>query len=367
MAASKSPSRWSRFKGVVRRPLAGIKNPLPATKQIDPNPLALESLENRVLLSTIEFLVGPHAHHDNTDSMRGNGSSLDDTIIDLLDIDNNSKGIESPEPGIMKSATWLDADTGDPIAGATEGDDIFNAGGGHNDDIIYALGGDDTLFGNNGDDILNGGGGDDEIHGGNHSDTLWGGTGDDVLYGDNHDDILVSGGGNDVMVGGHHDDTFQFTGAQNGDVITVDGGKHNDTIDLSEYSSSQVSDNGSTIIVDMGDEESFTINYSGIENIIVAAVVISIDATDATAAEPDDDGLFTISRTGDTLENLLVNYNLTGTAENGIDYAFLDGTVTIPAGQDSVEILLDVLDDAFVEDTEFATLTLLEDSAYTIA
>jgi len=367
MAASKSPSRWSRFKGVVRRPLAGIKNPLLTTKHIDPNQLALESLENRVLLSTIEYLVGPHAHDDIIDNMQGNGSSLDDTIIDLLNIDDNPKGIESLEPRIMKSATWVDADTGDSIAGATEGDDIFNAGGGNNNDIVDALGGDDTLFGNNGDDILNGGAGDDEIHGGNHSDTLLGGTGDDVLYGDNHDDILVSGGGNDVMYGGQHNDTFQFTGAQNGDVITVDGGKHTDTIDLSEYSSSQVSDNGSTIIVDMGDEESFTINYIGIENIIVGPVVISIDATDPDAAEPDDDGLFTISRTGDTLENLLVKYNLTGTAENGIDYALLAGTVTIPAGQDSVEVILDVIDDSLVEDTEIATLTLLEDPAYTIA
>ncbi|MEE9296326.1 MAG: tandem-95 repeat protein [Phycisphaerae bacterium] len=227
-----------------------------------------------------------------------------------------SFNIETLEPRILLSATWVDADTNDPLAGATEGNDVFTGDGA--DDVADALGGDDTLFGNDGDDTLSGGVGNDTLFGGagsdildggDGSDTLDGGAGNDQLSGGNQDDILLSGGGNDVMDGGNDDDTFRFTGAQNGDVITVDGGQHTDTIDLSGYNNSQITDDASTITVDMGGGQSFTINYSNIENITTAEGTYSPGGVPAGNQAPDavDDAISTNEDAAVTTGNVLAN------------------------------------------------------------
>ena len=176
--------------------------------------------------------------------------------------------VTSLEPRILLSTTWVDADSGDPQAGATEGDDIFT--GDNADNTADGLGGDDTLSGGKGDDTLSGGSGDDILYGEKHDDILDGGAGNDQLFGGDHQDILISGGGDDYMSGDKHDDTFRFDGAGDGDTITVDGGQHNDTIDLSSYSSSDLTDDGSTITVDLGGGESFTVNYSNVETILTS-------------------------------------------------------------------------------------------------
>ncbi|MEA1951284.1 MAG: Ig-like domain-containing protein, partial [Planctomycetota bacterium] len=176
--------------------------------------------------------------------------------------------VDTLEPRILLSATWVDAATGEQIENATDGDDVFT--GDNADDVADGLAGDDQLFGGGGDDELFGGEGDDVLYGDNQSDTLDGGTGDDQLYGGNQDDVLISGGGNDFMDGGRQDDVFRFTGAQDGDVITVDGGSQTDTIDLSEFTNDKINDDGSLITVDLDGGESFTINYSDIETITTA-------------------------------------------------------------------------------------------------
>ncbi|MCK5944402.1 MAG: hypothetical protein KAI24_20610, partial [Planctomycetes bacterium] len=57
---------------------------------------------------------------------------------------------------------------------------------------------------------------------------------------------------------------------QDGDVYTVDGGTESDTIDLSEFGSGTVEDDGASIAVDLGDGKSFTINYTNIETVVTA-------------------------------------------------------------------------------------------------
>ncbi len=168
--------------------------------------------------------------------------------------------IETLEPRILLSATWIDTDTGNDIAGATGGNDTFTGTAG--DDVEDGLAGNDILNGLAGSDILTGGDGNDLLDGGAGNDQLFGGTGDD---------IMISGGGTDQMFGGDGDDTFQFTGAQNGDQISVNGdGGVSDTIDLSTYSNANLTDNGSKITVDQGGGQSFEINYQGIEQIITS-------------------------------------------------------------------------------------------------
>ena len=93
---------------------------------------------------------------------------------------------------------------------------------------------------------------------------------------------------------------------------------------------------------------------------------VSIVATDANAAEPSNNGTFTVSRTGDTTDALTVNYAIAGTAGNGDDYNTLTGSVTIAAGDTSATIVVDPIDDNTVEGDETVELTLTADAAYTL-
>ncbi|MEM1185722.1 MAG: LamG-like jellyroll fold domain-containing protein [Planctomycetota bacterium] len=99
---------------------------------------------------------------------------------------------EKLEDRILLSATWADADTGDPLDGATEGDDRFEGTGA--DEIASGLGGNDDLFG---------GGGSDELFGGGGDDTIDGGEGDDVA--------VFSGNASDFDIAAEPDGSYTVT------------------------------------------------------------------------------------------------------------------------------------------------------------
>jgi hypothetical protein len=75
-------------------------------------------------------------------------------------------------------------------------------------------------------------------------------------------------------------------------------------------------------------------------------------------AENSTGGTFYISRTGSTASSLAVNYTMSGTAVNGVDYQLLSGTTTIPAGALGVDIQVTPINDALAEGTETITLSL---------
>ena len=95
-------------------------------------------------------------------------------------------------------------------------------------------------------------------------------------------------------------------------------------------------------------------------------IIVNIEATDAEAAEispllgvPPNPAVFKITRTGETSRALRVYYRLTGTAKNGVDYQELPGSVTIPEGAASAEIVVQPIDDALVEGKESVVATLV--------
>lgn len=94
--------------------------------------------------------------------------------------------------------------------------------------------------------------------------------------------------------------------------------------------------------------------------------VVTVTAADALAAEPGTDtARFSVTRTGATTSALTVRYALSGTATDG-DYVALPGTVVIPAGAASANVVLTPADDALVEGKETVILTLVEDAAYQV-
>ena len=85
---------------------------------------------------------------------------------------------------------------------------------------------------------------------------------------------------------------------------------------------------------------------------------ISVQASDASALEGDNDGEFTISIDQALSSAVTVDYTMAGSATNGEDYGLLSGSVEIVAGSTSATVTVDVTDDANVENDETAVLRL---------
>lgn len=74
--------------------------------------------------------------------------------------------------------------------------------------------------------------------------------------------------------------------------------------------------------------------------------VVTIQATTSIAYGPDDPGVFTVFRQGNTNETLNVYYTIGGTASNGVDYAKIGNFVEIPGGDESGTIVITPLTDS---------------------
>jgi alpha-tubulin suppressor-like RCC1 family protein len=117
----------------------------------------------------------------------------------------------------------------------------------------------------------------------------------------------------------------------------------------------------------IGSPSSATVTIADDDTGAPQEAVVSISATDASAAEPANDGSFRISRMGDTSSSLLVYYSTSGsTASSGYDYSALSGYVYIYAGQSSATIAVNVIDDGTVESSETVRLTISSNAAYSI-
>ena len=95
--------------------------------------------------------------------------------------------------------------------------------------------------------------------------------------------------------------------------------------------------------------------------------IVTVNASDAAAAEAGPDtGTYTLSRSGATGAALTVNYAMSGTATDGIDYTSIGTSVTFASGAATATVTLTPIDDALFEGSETATLTVQADAAYTV-
>jgi len=87
---------------------------------------------------------------------------------------------------------------------------------------------------------------------------------------------------------------------------------------------------------------------------------VNIIAVDSFAREgTSNTASFRIRRAGSTNEPLTVFYNICGTASNGVDYAAIPNSVTIPAGRYSTRVTIAPIDDHIVEPIETVILRLI--------
>jgi len=108
----------------------------------------------------------------------------------------------------------------------TAGDDFI--GGGDGDDVLVDNYGRNELRGGAGDDVISVGNGSagSVLRGGAGDDVVTSGAGDDVLYGNSGWDVLIGGRGDDVLYGNLGRD--ELNGGEGADVI--DGGRGSDVL-----------------------------------------------------------------------------------------------------------------------------------------
>lgn len=93
--------------------------------------------------------------------------------------------------------------------------------------------------------------------------------------------------------------------------------------------------------------------------------VVNIRTIDPEAAEQSplvdsmpNNALLRVTRSGPIDFDLPVYYRIDGTADNGVDYVRLSGTVLIPKGADGADIVIEAIDDKLVERTESVVVAL---------
>lgn len=94
---------------------------------------------------------------------------------------------------------------------------------------------------------------------------------------------------------------------------------------------------------------------------------VSVTATDASAAEAGTDtGTFTLTRSGSPTAALAVTVGLSGSAANGTAYQSIATTVNFAAGAATALVTLTPIDNAVVDGSRTATLTVQSGSGYAV-
>jgi hypothetical protein len=114
--------------------------------------------------------------------------------------------------------------------------------------------------------------------------------------------------------------------------------------------------------------------YQAIEGFDQATLVVveddlpllSVYAASSTVGNRAGTAVVTVSRTGTLDKDLLVNYLVTGTATSGQDFQGLAGSVTIPAGQLTADIVITPINNSTSILPKTVTILLSDSPAYNI-
>lgn len=79
--------------------------------------------------------------------------------------------------------------------------------------------------------------------------------------------------------------------------------------------------------------------------------------SDGIALEGCVDGSFAFAYSDISAQDRTINFTIGGTAVNGVDYAFLDNYITIPAGETEGTVFINAFSDGLLEGAETVTLT----------
>ena len=230
--------------------------------------------------------------------------------------------------------------------------------------------------------ILCGGFGADSIEGGMEADTIVGGPGNDILSGHGGSDVFVFNtpeDGNDIIadfdlaqgdaidlgwllmgIARYLTDYVQITTDGSNTVIgiSIDGSgePYDDIVITCKGTALAEAD-----LYDLVEQGHLLIGNKVLRpRIALAASLAPASENGPTPAE------ITISRRGDAAEEVTVDLQITGSAQNGVDYLFLPSHVTLPAGETEVSLTLSPNVDALNELQEIVELSVLGADGYVV-
>ena len=118
------------------------------------------------------------------------------------------------------------------------------------------------------------------------------------------------------------------------------------------------------------DSKGISVQSDSIEISVVSTVElpgVMVMATDSIASENRTNiGVFTFTKFGALDSELKVNYSVSGTASNGVDYALLPGQIIIPKGTLSTNLVVTAIDDTIRETNETVIVSLKPNELYSI-
>ena len=132
-------------------------------------------------------------------------------------------------------------------------------------------------------------------------------------------------------------------------------------------SAAAASDYSGTVTI-RGGSDLFAAGDLQAANFQLSSPTVSLSATASDAYEFGPvSGTLTITRTGSTNYDLPVHYAVTGSAANGIRYAFLSGAATIPAGSAMVDVNVVPIPNDIADGDQTVSLTVSSSSSYNVA
>jgi len=267
----------------------------PTTDREKPT-LGGETVEPRILLSAT-WITGTDGDEtvtgtDGDDCIDGLGG--DDTLVGNAgdDVLEGGRGNDTVDYSGASGSVSINLEGGE-VSGADGLDKLRN--------VENAIGSayDDTIVGSSGDETIDAGAGNDTVYATAGNDTLDGGDGvDTISFVGLSNGVTVdltdstaqdtTAAGTDTIqnfervVGSSGNDTFSFRNPQAGAEYTVAGNRGTDTIDLSNYASTDAVVTAKSITVSVSKDSSFTIYHSGIAAIQFSDVELpTVAPTDA--------------------------------------------------------------------------------------
>lgn len=155
--------------------------------------------------------------------------------------------------------------------------------------------------------------------------------------------------------------------------VVIAAGKASAKVEVEPLADSTV-ESAETVVLTLTDGAAYDLGTPSSATVTITdgtRPLVTVTAPDAAAGEGGNPGTFRIARTGPTTAALTVSYTMNGTAAAG-DYTLtkaaviLTGSVTIDAGQSSVDVTLNPVEDTAAEPAETAVMTLSAAGAYSL-
>ena len=131
-----------------------------------------------------------------------------------------------------------------------------------------------------------------------------------------------------------------------------------------------LSETAETVALTLAAGAGYTLGTASVATVSIADTntpVVSLVATDPTASETGPDtGTLTLTRTGETTAALTVSFTVTGTATSGSDYTALGTSLTLPAGAAVATLVVNPVNDALTEGTEYVVVSLATSANYAL-